>query len=94
MTEKVTAYVLARLRGEPLSSYRGGQPLSASDYVAILPTVWTLIKSPSESTMTPNLLLEALLDHALGISSKSGCKRLSVEFMGRVVLVSFLMEES
>ncbi len=92
-TEHVMEYIIRRLGGEA----KGGiaAPITHAAYVALLPSIWSLIGSTTAPAggdgsegRPPNKLLDALLDHALKIPSKSSCKRATVEFVGRLFLVS------
>jgi pre-rRNA-processing protein IPI1 len=85
-------YITRRLRGGPGPSAQIGAPISATAYRALLPTVWALIHSSdralSEDLQEPNLVIHAVLDHAMQVSSKSACKRPTIEFVGSLALVS------
>lgn len=82
-TERVTEYIIRRLEGEVKRGIV--VPITHSAYVALLPSIWSLI---SNSSSESSKLLNALLDHALRVPSKSPCKRATVEFVGRLFLVS------
>lgn len=91
-TRQVMEYITRRLRSEPSSSTYIGAPISAAAYRALLPTVWALINSTngalSEDLQEPDSVMHAILDHATQISSKSACKRSTIEFVGSLALVS------
>ncbi|ETW87294.1 hypothetical protein HETIRDRAFT_59338 [Heterobasidion irregulare TC 32-1] len=82
--ERVGEYVVAVLRGEALSSHTVARPIPAQAYIALLPTIWSLLNS------TPELsgpVLEATIDHAMRCPSMSAVKRSTVEFVSRLVLL-------
>jgi pre-rRNA-processing protein IPI1 len=89
-TKNVMEYIIRRLGGEA----KGGiaVPITHTAYVALLPSIWSLIGSTTapDEEPGPDKLLDALLDHALKIPFKSPCKRASVEFVGRLFLVSWV----
>lgn len=87
-TERVTQYIIRRLGGESVaSSSQIGVPINPTAYRALLPTIWALIGSSDTLTDESSEVVHAVLDHAIKISSKSSCKRLTVEFVGRLMLV-------
>ncbi|KDR85071.1 hypothetical protein GALMADRAFT_233681 [Galerina marginata CBS 339.88] len=86
-TERVTQYITRRLRGEAASSDHIGVAINPTAYRALLPTIWALISSGGAKAEEANEVIHATLDHALKVSSKSACKRLTVEFVGRLVLL-------
>jgi pre-rRNA-processing protein IPI1 len=86
-------YIIRRLGGEAKQGI--AVPITHTAYVALLPSIWSLIGSTTAPAggdesegPGPNKLLDALLDHALKIPFKSPCKRATVEFVGRLFLVS------
>jgi len=113
-TERVTEYIIRRLRGEGAdgvptpssSSVSSGTavPITHGAYLALLPTIWALISNPAspstgKGTHEENKgaggggsfvsdMLHATLDHAIKVASKSACKRATVEFVARLMLVS------
>ncbi|KAF5313058.1 hypothetical protein D9619_003241 [Psilocybe cf. subviscida] len=91
-TRQVMEYITRRLRGEPGSSAQIGAPISATAYRALLPTVWALINSSdgasSEDLQGSSSVINAVLDHAMQVSSKSACKRPTIEFVGSLALLS------
>ncbi|KAF8973998.1 hypothetical protein BDZ97DRAFT_1647832 [Flammula alnicola] len=88
-TDRVTQYIIRRLRGEPASSAQVGVPINPTAYRALLPTVWALISvtSSASSAQDSEEVLHATLDHATKVTSKSACKRLTVEFVARLMLL-------
>lgn len=87
-TSRVSDYVIRRLRGQSDSPSQIGHVLGASAYVSLLPTIWALINKPLPRDTTTNEVLCTVIDHALNLSSKSPCKRLTVEFVARLILLS------
>jgi len=96
-TTRVTEYIGRRLSGSISSSSGIIVPIAPIAYVALLPSIWTFISN----MVTPNGnngdhgnlkesndLLHAVLDHAIKVPSKSLCKRATVEFVGKLLLVS------
>jgi pre-rRNA-processing protein IPI1 len=86
-TERVTAYITRRLRAEFGVAGQLDTPISPAAYHALLPAIWAFIDSPSSSPHQSEELIHATLDHALKVTSKSACKRLTLEFVGRLMLV-------
>ncbi|KAF8168025.1 hypothetical protein B0H34DRAFT_683973 [Crassisporium funariophilum] len=88
-TERVTQYVVRRLRGEAASgtSQQIVTMLNPSAYLALLPTMWAMINNPSLNQQGTHELMHATLDHALKVTSKSACKRLTIEFVARLNLL-------
>lgn len=86
-TCRVSDYVIRRLRGQSDSPSQIGHVLGASAYVSLLPTIWALINKPLPRDTTTNEVLCTVIDHALKLSSKSPCKRLTIEFVARLILV-------
>ena len=85
---RVSEYVTQLLRGEAPSASELGRPLAPAAYVALLPTIWALISS-SATMSTP--ILQAVVDHAVKVSSKSAVKRPTIEFVARLVIVCGLL---
>jgi hypothetical protein len=86
----VSAHIVRLLRGEPPTGGALGRPLSAQAYAALLPSIWALLAGGARTGHATGAgeLLSAVLEHAVRGSSTSATKRLSVEFVGRLVLVS------
>ena len=72
--------------------------ISPLAYLTLLPTMWTLINSSNLVLLADpqdqrpqgsnsNEVLQVALDHAVKVSSKAASKRLTVEFVARLVLV-------
>ncbi|CAA7266517.1 unnamed protein product [Cyclocybe aegerita] len=86
-TERVTLYIIRRLRGEGTSASQIAAPISPTGYLALLPTVWALVSNPTANPHEAGEVLHATLDHALRVTSKSACKRTTVEFVARLMLL-------
>ncbi|KAJ7038093.1 hypothetical protein C8F04DRAFT_1326018 [Mycena alexandri] len=88
-TERVGDHVVQLLQGESLSATQLGRPLTSAAYTALLPTIWSLINNAN-----PNLLdvstsvLQATIEHARKVSSKSALKQTTIEFLARLVLLN------
>jgi hypothetical protein len=69
-----------------LLSKAGGVPLSASDYAALTPTLWTLLGHQDGSSAVAGSLVE----HFASTNSGSGLKRVSLIFLSHVIEVRTL----
>ncbi|KAF4623469.1 hypothetical protein D9613_001877 [Agrocybe pediades] len=89
-TERVTQYIIRRLRGEAASPSQIGYAISPMAYRTLLPTIWALInhEDPTAGTEGSTEMLHSVLDHALKVPSKSACKRITIEFVARLMLLS------
>jgi pre-rRNA-processing protein IPI1 len=88
-TERVSEYVIQLLRGEALSGSQVGRLLTPAGYTALLPTIWSLLNQPLvDKHPTYSNVLQAMLEHATKTSSNSVVKKLGIEFVARLVLVS------
>ncbi|EAU93050.2 hypothetical protein CC1G_06770 [Coprinopsis cinerea okayama7 len=68
-------------------------PINSSAYSDFLPTIWTFINefatpSGEDNEGGSNAILLALLDHATKMSSKAASKRLTIDFVARLILAS------
>jgi len=67
------------------------QPLTASTYSALLPTLWSLlnqsIAEPARVSSVPSQVLRALLEHTKRLPNNSSLKLPAVEFVGQIWLV-------
>jgi pre-rRNA-processing protein IPI1 len=98
-TTRVTEYIARRLSGA--SAVSGiAVPITPIAYVALLPSIWTFISNPmtvdengddGDRLERSDDLLNAVLDHAVKIPSKSPCKRATVEFVGKLFLVGRIL---
>ncbi|KAG6334294.1 hypothetical protein ID866_4791 [Astraeus odoratus] len=92
--EHIHNYVIRLLDGE---SDLGGQlprPLTPLVYLSLLPSIWALLCHLSGSAtqsdeVVSSSVLSATLDHAIRTTSGSAVKRLTVEFVARLLLVSY-----
>ncbi|KAL1739402.1 hypothetical protein HDZ31DRAFT_49451 [Schizophyllum fasciatum] len=83
-TDRVRAYIIHLLRGEPVAGQQLARAFSPAAYIALLPTVWSLLNAPDADDV-----LSALLDHAIRVPSKTPLKLPTVAFVGRLVLLEF-----
>lgn len=89
----VRTYVTRLLLGEDNSGAQISRPLIPMMYIALLPTIWALLNQPKEShtrsqgEASTDTVLSAMLDHAIRTTSNSAVKRLTVEFVARILLV-------
>ncbi|PPR00489.1 hypothetical protein CVT24_005549 [Panaeolus cyanescens] len=79
---RVMTYITRRLYGEASSPSHIAVQINARAYLACLPTIWGFISNDCSKEM-----IRAVLDHALKTTSKSTCKGLTVEFVGRLALL-------
>jgi pre-rRNA-processing protein IPI1 len=85
----VSEYIIKLLRGKDTSIGQVPRSLPAEAYLALLPSIWAIINKPyPELSSHSNDLLQALLDHAIKTSSKSSAKRLTIQFVAQLMLVS------
>jgi len=88
-TERVGEHVVQLLQGESLSATQLGRPLSSAAYTALLPTIWSLINNANASLLdVSNDVLQATIEHARKVSSKSALKQTTIEFLARLVLLN------
>lgn len=89
----VRTYVTRLLLGEDNSGAQISRPLIPTMYIALLPTIWALLNQPKEShtrsqgEASTDTVLSAMLDHAIRTTSNSAVKRLTVEFVARILLL-------
>ncbi|KAJ7110117.1 hypothetical protein C8R44DRAFT_634671 [Mycena epipterygia] len=87
-TERVSDYVIQLLKGESLSTSQLGRPLTQTAYTALLPTIWSLINNANPQLQSVSSdVLQATLEHASRVSSKSALKQVTIEFIARIVLL-------
>ena len=89
-SDLVQSYVIRLLQGDGGSGAQLPRPISAVVYTALLPTIWALLnqRSGQQPEKEPSSVLVATLEHAMRTTSGSAVKRLTVEFVGRLLLVS------
>ena len=85
--DRVTQYIIRRLRGEA-NSTQIGTMLTVSSYLSLLPTIWAIMNKPDLNQQEADGIIHATLDHALKVSSKSACKPWTIEFVARLLFVS------
>lgn len=95
--ERIAAYTVELLQGLiPAPSQSIPRPITPQAYIALLPTVWSLVNNRgSEASDSSASMLSVVVDHAIKALSTSSVKRHTVDFIGRLVLVghaSFTME--
>lgn len=83
----VKFYVIRLLQGDGGSGAQLPRPISAAVYTALLPTIWALLNQRTERQESSSVLV-AILEHAMRTTSGSAVKRLTIEFIGRLLLVS------
>ncbi|OBZ80001.1 Testis-expressed sequence 10 protein [Grifola frondosa] len=81
--ERVSEYVVQLLRGEA-SPGSLPRPITPAAYTALLPTIWSLINSP---TAEASDVLRVVVEQATRASSQSTVKRHTVDFLGRLILL-------
>lgn len=90
--EHVSAYIIQLLQGQAPSSGVPSslpRPITPQAYVALLPTIWSLVNAHSSySEDAAATLFGAVIEHANRASSTSAVKRHTIEFIGRMMLVS------
>lgn len=91
-TEEVKKYVIALLGGDSSPS-RPTLSLSVTEYRALLPSLWSLIDNHPSSTVSPSPdVLEAIIRHAIRVSSKSSVKGTTIEFVASLAWVSHVID--
>lgn len=96
----ISDFIMEKLQGRASSTSGISAQVSPAAYLTLLPTIWTLINSagvlaPEDQRnhgqhQQHNEVLKVALDHAVKVSSKAATKRLTVEFLSRLVLVRTL----
>jgi pre-rRNA-processing protein IPI1 len=85
--ERVGEYVILLLNGESIQPQTTTRPLSVQAYSALLPSIWSLLNSASHQELSDDVF-EATVNHAIRVSSMSSVKRLTLDFLSRLALVS------
>ncbi|TFK30516.1 hypothetical protein FA15DRAFT_579745 [Coprinopsis marcescibilis] len=86
----VSEFIEQKLQGRSDSS-GVSTPIKSSTYQDFLPTIWTFIdEMASNSGEKSNPILLATLEHAIKMSSKAPTKRMTVEFVSRLILTILL----
>ncbi|KAF9242864.1 hypothetical protein BU15DRAFT_72514 [Melanogaster broomeanus] len=83
----VSSYVIRLLRGEGELGVQLPRPVSPTVYAALLPTIWALLNQVGALGDEPSMVLSATLDHALRTTTSSAAKRLTIEFVARLLLL-------
>jgi pre-rRNA-processing protein IPI1 len=87
--ERVSKYIVQLLQGEVQSGSQVGRPLTPVAYTGLLPTIWSLLNRPSlNEHQIASSVFRATLEHAIKASSVSAVKKLAIEFVARLILVS------
>ncbi|KAG5735244.1 Testis-expressed sequence 10 like protein [Termitomyces sp. T112] len=88
--ERVSNYILQLLSGGPISGSQLGRTLTPAAYASLLPVVWALLNNTGSvyQCSTSSAILNAVISHSMKTSSKSALKRLTIEFVARLVLLS------
>ncbi|KAG6888689.1 hypothetical protein C0995_006679 [Termitomyces sp. Mi166 len=89
-TQRVSTYILRLLDGEPVSGSQLGRTLAPAAYVSLLPAIWALLNDNGSAHHESNdsAILNAVISHSMKTSSKSALKRLTIEFVARLILLS------
>ncbi len=88
--ERVSAYIAQLLQGQPSAGVQSSllRQVTPQAYSAVLPTIWCLLNGQTPDLAgSSELLFAVVLEHATRASSASVVKRLTVDFIGRLVLV-------
>lgn len=87
----VSDYITNLLRGQSTSISQIPHSLPAGSYLSLLPSIWAIVNNSSPELSRHTIgVTHAALDHAYKVSSKSSAKRLTIEFVARLILVSSL----
>lgn len=91
----VKTYVIRLLQGNGGSGAQLPRPISAVVYTALLPTIWALLnqRNDQQPEKEASSVLAATLDHAMRTTSGSAVKRLTIEFVGRLLLVRLFVAD-
>ncbi|KAH7911965.1 hypothetical protein BJ138DRAFT_1005493 [Hygrophoropsis aurantiaca] len=85
--EHVRSYVIRLLCGKGDLGAQLPRPLTSAMYMALLPTVWTLLNQRLGTDCSDSSVTITLLEHAIRTSSSSANKRLTIEFVARIALL-------
>ncbi|TFK91694.1 hypothetical protein K466DRAFT_595903 [Polyporus arcularius HHB13444] len=88
--ERVSAYIAQLLQGQPSAGVQSSllRQVTPQAYSAVLPTIWCLLNGQTPDLAgSSELLFAVVLEHATRASSASVVKRLTVDFIGRLVLL-------
>ncbi|KAL6304291.1 hypothetical protein BKA93DRAFT_733535 [Sparassis latifolia] len=83
---RVSEYVVGLLRGDvPSGTAQLPRPITPAAYMALLPTIWSLLSTVEEGAS--GAVLSVLVDHAIKVSSTSAVKRRTIDFLARLILL-------
>ncbi|KAG6829395.1 hypothetical protein H0H92_004663 [Tricholoma furcatifolium] len=88
--QRISDYILRLLSGEASIGSQLGRALTPAAYVSLLPAIWALLNNTAGSTQyqaIASAVLNATIAHSIRTSSKSALKRLTIEFIARLILV-------
>ncbi|KXN89955.1 hypothetical protein AN958_04959 [Leucoagaricus sp. SymC.cos] len=84
----VSDYITKLLRSQTTRTSQVPHSLLPGSYLALLPSIWAIINNLyTEVSSHTTEVLQALLDHANQTVSKSSTKRLTIEFVARLILL-------
>ena len=84
----MSEYVVQLLRGEMSTGNALARPVAPAAYSALLPTIWSLLNSEAGGSADAGDVLRVVVEHAMKAGSTSLVKRCTIDFLGRLVLVS------
>lgn len=87
--DRVSEYVSHLLASEANASDGLSRPLTVAAYSALLPTLWSLVNNIGGSSGggVGEGMVRVVVENAMRIRSTSASKRVTVEFVGRLMLV-------
>ena len=87
--DRVSEYVSRLLAGEVNPADGLSRPLTVAAYSALLPTLWSLMSNVGGSPGggVGEDTVRVVVDHAMRIGSTGASKRVTVEFVGMLMLV-------
>ena len=83
-------YVVQLLRGEASTGNALARPVTPAAYSALLPTIWSLLNNEAGDSANAGAVLRVVVEHAMKAGSTSLVKRCTIDFLGRLALVSTL----
>ena len=86
VVDRVSDYVIGLLQGNQDAQSVGVRSMTPSAYSSLLPTIWALISDEGKERAQD--VVDAVVEHSLKASSTSAVKRHTLDFLGRLVLVS------
>ncbi|TBU34542.1 hypothetical protein BD311DRAFT_746356 [Dichomitus squalens] len=89
--ERVSVYITQLLRGQASTSSSQitlPRPITPQAYIALLPTIWSLVNSRHSDIAEPtDSVFSVVAEHAIKASSTSAVKRHTIDFIGRLLLL-------